>query len=97
MRRPGTRRLLARLMDLVDLGSRAELVHVLGCGDCYLFDACDGGGPHFCAAFLVEFRGYVAPDGDSLVVIPELWGSVILAALQRDVVFGRRPGPPSQS
>lgn len=72
--------------EALQVTSRAELEHVLSCGDCYLFDRDDGGGPHYCRAFDIDFRGYVPrePTPESVArgaYMVKLWGPMIREAL----------------
>ncbi len=61
-----------------------------GCGDCYLFDSYDGGGPHYCRAFQVKFRGYTEPErGHENPLVPGVWTQAIGAALQTSLIYGR--------
>lgn len=75
--------LIERAQSVLEVESRAELEHLLTCGDCYLFDQDDGGGPHFCRAFRIEFRGWVAPEQSASGLIPAVWSAEILEALRR--------------
>jgi hypothetical protein len=80
---------MQREMDV----TRPELEHVLTCGDCYLFDPYDGGGPHFCLAFETEFRGYVprerTPEEQARAnAMAALYAPLIKQALQCHMVYG---------
>lgn len=79
--------LIAGMLYMIDLESRAELEHVLSCKDCSLWDMCDPGGPYYCDAFFETFRGRepAKPVSHSSQYVSKLWSQQIMEALQRDL------------
>lgn len=83
-----TEDIIAETQARLGLESRAELEHALTCSDCYWFDRDDGGSPHWCQAFRIQFRGYVAreptPEETARTrAVAALWEPVLRQALTR--------------
>lgn len=86
--------IIERVQNALEVDSRAELEHVLTCDDCYLFDPCDGGAPHYCLEFRKTFRGFVPSPPPEFSYVPTLWAQELLNAARKPFPSG--PGTAAQ-
>lgn len=87
-----TRKLLAKTLDMLGLESRAELEHLVDCHECDLFYD----GQWYCDEFMARFRPHWSSSGGkTLVPISPLFSKLILAALQKNIVFGSQDVDPA--